>query len=155
MIGDGKTKYDHSNDGIPQQIGGCPSDFRGKEHATVAKVKYVQNQMLQIQLSVRGDDSWEDCFIAENVTLPTLGYLGFSAWTGDVHDNHDIIRVTTHGITNPHVEHAKQGNQSGGSGASSSGWGVWFFVFVLVGLGAVVGGVFLSRKAQERSYKRF
>ena len=52
MIGDGKTKYDHSNDGIPQQIGGCSSDFRGKEHATLAKVKYVQNQMLQVHFIV-------------------------------------------------------------------------------------------------------
>ncbi|KAJ3287992.1 hypothetical protein HK104_008369 [Borealophlyctis nickersoniae] len=100
MIGDGKTHYDHGKDGKPNEVGGCPADFRDKSWPTKAKIKYVRNEMLQVQLNIRGDDTWEDCFIAYNVSLPGVGYLGFSAWTGDVHDNHDIIRIVSNGITN-------------------------------------------------------
>ncbi|RKO92648.1 legume-like lectin, partial [Blyttiomyces helicus] len=95
MLGDGKTKYDHSNDGKTNEIGGCAADFRERDWPTKAKVKYIRDEMLQVQLNIKGDDVWEDCFIAYNISLPTLGYLGFSAWTGDVSDNHDIISVTT------------------------------------------------------------
>ena len=37
-----------------------------------------------------GDD-WTDCFTIPNLKLPDAPYLGFSAETGDVFDNHEYV----------------------------------------------------------------
>lgn len=102
MAGDGKTKYDHDNDGKNGEIAGCPADFRGWDHTTKAKIKYVRGQFLQIQLAIMEDGLWRDCIFSKNTTLPTSGYLGFTAFTGEVYDIHDIVQVTTNAIVNPH-----------------------------------------------------
>jgi len=94
---DGKTAYDYANDGESQQIAGCSSDFRGKENPK-AKIKFVRGGYLEVSLNLMDDDHWETCFRANNVTLPSMGYIGFTALTGDVHDNHEIIRIVTNNI---------------------------------------------------------
>lgn len=50
MIGDGKTKYDHDNDGNANSIGGCPCDFRGlvEPNTTKVKITFVKNQFLRV-----------------------------------------------------------------------------------------------------------
>ena len=40
-----------------------------------------------------GTDDWNECFVVDNVNLPTGYYMGFSAATGELADNHDIISV--------------------------------------------------------------
>lgn len=37
--------------------------------------------------------AWKECFKVEGVYLPTGYYIGASATTGDLSDNHDIISV--------------------------------------------------------------
>lgn len=37
--------------------------------------------------------SWKECFSVSGVRLPTGYYIGVSAVTGDLSDNHDIIGV--------------------------------------------------------------
>lgn len=37
-----------------------------------------------------GDD-WTPCFTLKNVTLPEVPFLGFSALTGDVSDEHEYV----------------------------------------------------------------
>lgn len=36
---------------------------------------------------------WKPCFNVDGVELPTGYYFGFSAATGDLSDNHEIIAV--------------------------------------------------------------
>jgi mannose-binding lectin 2 len=107
MLGDGKTGYDHDNDGKIGQIGGCAADFRGWDHVTKAKIKYVRGQLLQVQLAIQKDGLWRDCFLSREKSvvdmMPTTGYLGFTSFTGEVMDNHDIIRVKANAIVNPHT----------------------------------------------------
>jgi mannose-binding lectin 2 len=44
---------------------------------------------------VEGDGKWSTCFYMPDVYLPTGYFLGFSAATGDLADNHDIIYIQT------------------------------------------------------------
>lgn len=48
MVGDGNTPYDHDFDGKKTEKGGCAAEFRNKEYATKARVKYVHNSYLQV-----------------------------------------------------------------------------------------------------------
>ncbi|KAJ1562733.1 nucleolar DEAD-box protein required for synthesis of 60S ribosomal subunit, partial [Nowakowskiella sp. JEL0078] len=91
MVGDGNAMYDHHADGMPNEIGGCPADFRSKDWPTKAKVKYVRDGYLQVQVNINNDDEWEDCAIIPFVKLPVIGYLGFTAATGDP-DTHRFKR---------------------------------------------------------------
>ena len=40
-----------------------------------------------------GTDDWNECFVVDNINLPTGYYMGFTAATGELADNHDIISV--------------------------------------------------------------
>ena len=44
-------------------------------------------------MDVENKNTWKECFSVDNVRLPTRYYFGFSAATGDLSDNHDIISV--------------------------------------------------------------
>ncbi|KAJ3080191.1 hypothetical protein HK102_003235 [Quaeritorhiza haematococci] len=157
MVGDGKTKYDHSQDGKPTEIGGCPADFRNKNYPTKARIKYIRNQVLQVQLNIRGNDEWSNCFTASNVTLPTMGYLGFTAFTGDVTDNHDIIKIVVNGIVNPDIN--KYMNMAGkpsqeSSSSSGSSMFTWLLVFFIIGV--VAGGLwYFTQNMKNKNSKRF
>jgi mannose-binding lectin 2 len=100
MVGDGKTSYDLAQDGQGNEKGGCYSEVRDHDDAK-AKITYlreVDGGTLTLELDVRSDEEWRQCFSIKNVQLPTAGYLGFSALTGDITDAHDILRVDTQGI---------------------------------------------------------
>ena len=36
-------------------------------------------------------DEWTECFTVHGLTLPLAPYVGFSALTGDVTDNHEYV----------------------------------------------------------------
>ena len=42
---------------------------------------------------LEGKQSWKQCFSVSGVRLPTGYFIGVSAVTGDLSDNHDIIGV--------------------------------------------------------------
>ena len=109
-------------------------------------------------------DEWTDCFETGPIKIPSVAYLGFSAETGELHDNHDIISVET---WNMHVrdsndgtklEAAKSSNKKGNAYKptgiqESNGWG-WFFIkivlfFVVVAVGYV--GFTMYRTSQRSS----
>lgn len=97
MVGDGRTAYDHERDNEATIAGqGCEASIRGDGIDTIkARVTYFENRVLELEL-MDATRVWKKCFAVSNVNLPAKGYIAFSAATGGVTDNHDIMRVTTY-----------------------------------------------------------
>ncbi|PVH95372.1 vesicular integral-membrane protein VIP36 precursor [Periconia macrospinosa] len=162
MTGDGKTQYDKDNDGKLNEVAGCSArGIRNANIPTKAKFTYFADKSLKLELQYKSEDEWTQCFEIENYHVPAVAYLGFSAETGELSDNHDIISVKTLNLY--------QKNPPGSSGSSSSdkkgskskakpkapkegGSWTWFFLkFIFFGLaltGAYVG--FTVYRARQR-----
>ena len=50
---------------------------------------------------VDDDREWKPCFEVEGVKLPTGYFIGFSAATGDLSDNHDVLTVKFYELEGP------------------------------------------------------
>ena len=124
--------------------------IRGAPVSTKARVTYFQDKSLKLELQYKNDGEWTLCFETGAVALPSVAYLGFSAETGELSDNFDIITVDTKNLYQP--ANSAQGSsgrggsvgqgRKGGSRAppkSSAGWG-WFFVKMLLFVGVCGGG---------------
>ncbi|RKP24905.1 legume-like lectin family-domain-containing protein [Syncephalis pseudoplumigaleata] len=153
MLGDGRTPYDEANDGRANQIGGCESSFRNVEHATRARVTYYKGSQLKVELLVANEQNYETCFVLnQNITLPTPAYLGFTAHTGDVSDNHDITWVSSHEL---HTKPAAFVTPPPYGAQPPSGSALGFF-FKLVLFSVICGvGVIGYRMYQNQGNKRF
>ncbi|XP_052813615.1 protein ERGIC-53-like isoform X2 [Mya arenaria] len=103
MNNDGTKQYEHQNDGINQQMGGCMRDFRNKPFPIRAKIEYYQKVLTVFFNSglTNNKDDFELCLRAENVELPKSGYFGVSAATGGLADDHDVLAFLTHSLTPP------------------------------------------------------
>ncbi|KAF9190963.1 hypothetical protein BGZ51_007981 [Haplosporangium sp. Z 767] len=100
MLGDGRTSYNGAQDGITNSIGKCESDFRSKLVPTKGRIAYYRESgVLTLKLQTKAWDEWDECFTLTDIKLPQIAYLGFTALTGEVHDNHDIISVTTNTLS--------------------------------------------------------
>ena len=95
MVNNGSLHYDHDRDGTHTIIAGCEAPFRGRETDTLVAIRY-QNDRLTISTDIDGKNTWKECFTASDVHLPSNYYFGFTAATGDLSDNHDIISVHTY-----------------------------------------------------------
>ncbi|ORY32752.1 hypothetical protein BCR33DRAFT_723408 [Rhizoclosmatium globosum] len=116
QLGDGVKGYDFKTDGKSGEAGGCPAyDFRNRDWRTVARVEYLAGESLKVFLNVKGENKWELCTQISGVTLPSFGYLGFTAHTGAAFDNHNILRVTTSGMP-----HTPPGSSKDSAAAASS-----------------------------------
>lgn len=121
--------------------------LRNANIPTKARVTYFAEKSLKVELQYKKEDEWTPCFDVPNVKLPGVTYLGFSAETGELSDNHDIIKVETKNLYSPsgaagtpkdYSKNAYKPNQYKKEG-SSGGWGWFFLKFILFGL-VVVGG---------------
>jgi lectin, mannose-binding 2 len=151
MYGDGQTSYDKANDGKNNEYGGCSArGIRGANVPTKAKIKYFQDKSLKLELQYRAEDRWELCFEKDNPPpIPSVAYLGFSAETGELSDNHDIISVQTKNLYKPGQQGNTGSTKSREKGKSqdlnkdTGGSWAWFFIrtviFILVVVGAYVG----------------
>ncbi|KAG0647732.1 L-type lectin domain-containing [Hyphodiscus hymeniophilus] len=169
MVGDGVKSYDKSNDGKSDEFMGCSArGIRGASVPTKAKLTYFQDKSLKLELQYKAEDQWELCFSTEEPpTIPSVAYLGFSAETGELSDNHDIISVNTKNLydtkNRPDPSTQKPGSGSGrqrGKGRpdkKKSGSWTWFFfkilMFVVVAGGGYVG--FTAWRTQQRRANRF
>lgn len=139
--------------------------IRNAQTPTKARLTYFQDQYLKLELQYKSTDEWTQCFEIPNFKVPPVAYLGFSAETGELTDNHDIVTVRSHNLykKNPGgaQQPAKTGGKTGGKTASSmtrerssssGGSWTWFFMkFVIFGLaltGAYVG--FTVYRARQR-----
>ncbi|KAI9311353.1 legume-like lectin family-domain-containing protein [Dichotomocladium elegans] len=151
MLGDGTRSYQNAKDGSTTELTGCEAQFRSKSYPTKARLTYYKDNYLQLDVIWREEDQWDQCFLARDVKLPDQIYLGFSAHTGDVTDNHDIISVTTKTLAPKakeplNVPVSKKGKSSSGG-----------FLLKLLGAGVLVGVfVFAYRLYDNNSrMKRF
>lgn len=165
MYGDGYKSYSKDNDGKDHELAGCSA--RGIRHATVPtkmRLSYVQDKQLKLELQYREENEWTTCFdISQPPAIPNIAYLGFSAETGELSDNHDIISVTTKNLysapgsaPNSSPGNKGRGNQNSSFGGSSQGgtW-TWFFTkiilfFVVIGA-AYVG--YTAYRTKSRSHR--
>ncbi|KAL2404452.1 L-type lectin-like domain-containing protein [Exophiala dermatitidis] len=168
MLGDGKTTYDAANDGKANELAGCSArGLRAASVPTKAKITYFQDKSLSLQLQYKAADSWIDCFTVEAtdqqpLRLPSTVYLGFSAHTGELSDNFDIISVETRNLYNPVAANvgrdshaAARASARGRREKKSGGWG-WFF-FKLIFFAGLVGGGYVgyTKYKEKERYSSF
>ena len=97
MVNNGSGRYDHDRDGTHSELAGCEAKFRGVDHPTYLSVRY-EGDVLTVSTDVAGKNEWAECFKVSGVQLPTGYYIGISAATGDLSDNHDIISLKTYAL---------------------------------------------------------
>ncbi|BFZ26129.1 hypothetical protein BsWGS_29168 [Bradybaena similaris] len=108
VVNDGTLAYDHQNDGSTQHIGGCLRDFRNKPFPVRVKIEYY-NQVLTVKVNnglTSSQQDFEICLSASNVVLPASGYIGISAATGGLADDHDALYLLTHTLHDPTADTA-------------------------------------------------
>lgn len=165
MYGDGKTEYEKRNDGANQELSGCSA--RGIRHANIPtkmRLTYFQDKQLKLELQYKTEGQWQSCFdLDQPPSLPNIAYLGFSAETGELSDNHDIISVSAKNLyTTPSTGRSTPGgkgkNKNKGKtnkSQSSSGSWTWFFtkivIFILVIGGGYVG--YTAWRARSKSHR--
>lgn len=134
--------------------------LRNQGHPTKARLTYFQDKQLTLELAYKAENDWTPCFSLPSIKLPSVTYLGFSAETGELSDNHDIISIQTKNLYQPSnrgstakgppVQRKERKSSSGGGG-----WG-WFFVKFLL-FGCVVAGAYVgfTMWRSQRSRSRF
>ena len=116
-----------------------------------------------MQLQYKSETTWTDCFSltpTDSVPLkmPNAAFLGFSAETGELSDNFDIVSVETRNLYSPGGT-GRADARSGRGRASkapkkSGGWG-WFFVKTLIFIVVVAGGYVGYTTWRTNNRKRF
>jgi len=94
MINDGTQSYDHQHDGSSQVQGSCIRDFRNKPLPIRLKLEYIDQALtIYINNGISQDDSaYEFCTRVERAQIPKVGYLGVTAATGGLADDHEQAR---------------------------------------------------------------
>ena len=156
MYGDGKTSYDKNNDGKANEYAGCSArGIRAAGIPTKLRLTYFQDRKLKLDLQYKTEDEWILCFVMDDPpAIPAVSYLGFSAETGELSDNHDIISVETKNLYSGHQatrggKEALKSNKDKGNKktkskmahkgqGSGSGW-TWFFIKIVLFFVAVAG----------------
>ncbi|CAF1178137.1 unnamed protein product [Adineta ricciae] len=111
MVNDGTKSYDHQHDGSGQIQGSCIRDFRNKPLPIRLKIEYI-NKGLTIYLNngiSQDDNAFEFCTRIDGIQLPKTGYLGVSAATGGLADDHDVLELLTHTYWDKQVMAENQG----------------------------------------------
>ncbi|KAF7547780.1 hypothetical protein G7Z17_g7488 [Cylindrodendrum hubeiense] len=163
MYGDGQTSYDKAHDGKGTELAGCSA--RGIRHSSIPtklRLTYFQDKQLKLELQYKDEDDWMLCFENEEPpAIPNIAYVGFTAETGELSDNHDIISVTAKNLyIQPGNKPGQAGNKQRGKNAkknkkATGGSWTWFLtkiiLFVIVLGGAYVG--FTAWRAKSKSHR--
>ncbi|KAK9436034.1 VIP36-like protein [Metarhizium brunneum] len=159
MYGDGQRSYNKNDDGKETELAGCSA--RGIRHASVPtkmRLTYIQDKQLKLDLQYREEDEWTSCFEVDNPPqIPNIAYLGFSAETGELSDNHDIISVSTKNLYNSPGSTTDRAGANKGRPIQSnvvkegSSW-TWFFTKIILFFVAV-GGMYVGYTAYRAKSK--
>lgn len=165
MVGDGKLSYDKDTDGKSTELAGCSA--RGIRQASVPtkfRLTYFQDKHLKLELQYKSEGEWTLCFETNDPpAIPQVAYLGFSAETGELSDNHDIISIEAKnlytsqpGIRNSPGSAAGKGKQTQShtqymTTRSGGSW-KWFFAKIIFFFLAV-GGAYVGYTAWRTSKK--
>lgn len=179
MLGDGKTNYDSGNDGLANEIGACTGrGLHNSKELAKARVTYVKDKFLSLDMDYKGQKKWQNCFVLDKITLPRSAFLGFSAKTGELTENHDLHRVQVYSLRNPPQNYLeltdhdsgvkpnrdsssssknknKNKNKSTQNGGSWLGFFFKLLLVILVILLAFVGyGIYITKnqRRKERDY---
>ena len=146
----GSNTYHHANPLFKAR------GLRGGSIPTKIRLTYYQEVSLKVELQYKAADEWTECFETEAIKLPQSAYLGFSAETGELSDNHDIISVSS---SNLHIRQdrgsssSKKAKPYNPGGDKERGSWRWFFLkIVLFGIVAVGGYVgYTTYRASKRN----
>ena len=154
---------------ISIQLSGCEAKLRGVDHDTSISITYADDT-LSVRTNIEGTNEFRECFTSSGVLLPTNYYIGFSAATGDLSDNHYLISVRTYEIdipgqtaegrehlvpsalhAEPHREHVED------SAKPMSNLKFFFLVvFVLIFIVVLIAvGIMIFNKQNDIGRKRF
>ncbi|KAL8796364.1 MAG: hypothetical protein Q9195_001271 [Heterodermia aff. obscurata] len=145
MLGNGSESYDKNNDNKDTELTGCSArGLRSASVPTKIRLTYYQEDSFRVELQYKAADEWTDCFETGALKLPPVNYLGFSAETGELHDNHDIIQVQSYNMYMSEAWKSTESGDRGGKnkkgkgknydpnrGRQSGGW-AWFFLKLLL-----------------------
>jgi len=88
VVNDGTKTYVPETDSKDIEICGCRAAFRKTSGPALLRVKYV-GTLLEVDYDLKNNGDWVQCY-SGNVDLPRYYYLGLTAATGGVSDNHDV-----------------------------------------------------------------
>ncbi|CUM66739.1 uncharacterized protein PRCAT00004420001 [Priceomyces carsonii] len=94
MLGDGQTAYDKDEDGFSTRLAGCTANkvVNPESGQTKARIVYIKDGYFSLDFNYDGvDGKWKNCVTLSDVHLPQVKYLGFTAETGDISQNVDVI----------------------------------------------------------------
>lgn len=104
VLNDGSLTYDHRSDGTPQQVGSCLKDFRNRPNPVKIRITFIRNVLevwVHDGVSIMEDD-YELCIKVENDArlsyIPKDFFLGLSAATGGLSDDHDVDQFLTYSV---------------------------------------------------------
>ena len=162
MHGDGQTSYDKNNDGKDTELAGCSA--RGIRHSNIPtkmRLTYFQDKQLKLELQYKTEGDWQLCFETESPpAIPNIAYLGFTAETGELSDNHDIISVVAKNLYASPGSGGRQtpGNKGRGKAKKikkEGGSWTWFFtkiiLFILAAGGSYVG--YTAWRAKSKTHR--
>ncbi|KAJ5042626.1 concanavalin A-like lectin/glucanase domain-containing protein [Bipolaris maydis] len=95
----------------------APRGIRNAQVTTKARLTYFQEQFLRLEIQYKAEDEWTMCFEIPNFKVPPVAYLGFSAETGELSDNHDIAWVRS---TNLYKKSPGAMPSTGGTGGKTA-----------------------------------
>ena len=136
--------------------------LRNQNNPTKAKLTYFQDKSLSLQLMYKGEDTWTDCFSVDAtpekpLKLPNVAYLGFSAETGELSDNFDIITIDARNVySRLNAQRQRPESYQRGRGrkaAKKQGSWTWFFFKIII-FGLLCGGGYVAwtmYRAQKRT----
>lgn len=104
MSGNGNTNYDQANDGLANELASCSA--KGLVNANgiaKARITQVKGKFLSLDLDYQQKGTWQSCFTLDytEYEIPQGSFLGFSARTGQLHENHEIHGVRVYSLRNP------------------------------------------------------